>query len=138
MSPSDWRTKCFYRVSLKAVIYDTDGKVLMVKEKNNPSWNLPGGGMDYGESERQALTRELKEEVGYDGDFTFRALGTWPHFLGGDKQAWQLWIVYHVTPDNFNFSVGGDSNEIDFRDPHNYEDDRRPIYKFAMLALKHQ
>lgn len=132
MNPTDdWHSKCFYRVSIKALIRDENGKILMVKEKNNPSWNLPGGGMDYGESEREALARELFEEVGYEGGFTHRALGIWPHFLGGDKQAWQLWVVYEVTPDRFTFSVGEHSNEIAFHDPEEFKNDPRPIYTFA-------
>ncbi|MGH7738635.1 MAG: NUDIX domain-containing protein [bacterium] len=43
-----------------------DGQLLLVRhEKNNQSyWLLPGGGVEYGESLEQALTREFEEEVG--------------------------------------------------------------------------
>lgn len=43
-----------------------DGKLLLVRhEKNGQSyWLLPGGGVEYGESLEQALTREFQEEVG--------------------------------------------------------------------------
>lgn len=56
----------FYRVSLKAVIRDEEGKILVVKE-NGSNWTLPGGGWDHGESERDALARELYEEVNFEG-----------------------------------------------------------------------
>ena len=59
----------FYRVSLKAVIRDSDGRVLVNKEQDSTTWNLPGGGWDHGESEFEALARELKEEIGYDGEY---------------------------------------------------------------------
>lgn len=131
MTHDDWHSKCFYRVSIKAVIRDADGDVLVVKEKNNPSWNLPGGGMDYGEDEQQALARELKEEVGYEGNFSYHPLGIWPHFLGGDKQAWQLWVVYEVEPKDYEFSVGEESNEIAFMNPETFKDSHPHIYRFA-------
>ncbi len=45
-----------------------DGKkVLLVKRNHSPFigyWVLPGGHVDYGERVEQALTREMKEELG--------------------------------------------------------------------------
>ena len=86
----------FFRVSLKAVIRDDEGRVLVVKEINNTNWNLPGSGMEHHEADREAMARELKEEIGYTGDFTMRPIGTQPMLLES-KSAMQLWIVYEVT-----------------------------------------
>jgi 8-oxo-dGTP diphosphatase len=33
---------CFYRLSVKALIHDEQGRFLLVKEENN-LWELPGG-----------------------------------------------------------------------------------------------
>lgn len=38
----------FYRVSVKALIKDDSGNILVVKE-NQDTWSLPGGGLDHGE-----------------------------------------------------------------------------------------
>ena len=57
-----------YRISIKALIYNDAGKILVVKEDGRPLWDLPGGGMDYGETFELALKRELYEEVGYKGN----------------------------------------------------------------------
>lgn len=113
MQEKDWHSKCFYRVSIKALILNENSEILVVNEKNNPKWNLPGGGMDYGENEYDALKRELYEEVGYDGNFDFTPLGIRPMYLEG-KSAWQLWVVYHVAPKHYNFKVGEDSNGLAF------------------------
>ena len=46
-----------------------DGKVLLVKRKNEPNrgkWALPGGLVELGETVREAVKREVKEEVGLD------------------------------------------------------------------------
>ena len=62
-----------YRVSAKAVIVRDDGLVLCVKEGGDNYWNLPGGGIDFGENLQEALSRELHEEVGFSGDFSLYA-----------------------------------------------------------------
>ncbi|HSW98936.1 MAG TPA: NUDIX hydrolase [Candidatus Saccharimonadales bacterium] len=54
---------CLYRLAVKAFIFH-NGKVLLVREKDDEWWSFPGGGIDYGEDIRQALPRELAEELG--------------------------------------------------------------------------
>lgn len=103
----------FYRVSLKAVIRDGAGRVLVVKE-NQADWSLPGGGWDHGESEHEALARELFEEVGFRGEFTSQIFTTATFWLA-HRESWLLWLVYEVTIDNFDaqaFSVGADADAI--------------------------
>ena len=63
-----------YRVSIKALIYNDAGQILVVKEDGRPLWDLPGGGMDYGETFESALKRELYEEVGYKGNLRYQLL----------------------------------------------------------------
>lgn len=52
-----------YRISLKALIYNDAGQILVVKEINRTYWDLPGGGMDYDEDFESSLKRELYEEL---------------------------------------------------------------------------
>jgi len=111
----------FYRVSLKAIIRNEKGQVLVNKEADSTAWNLPGGGWDHGETEHEALARELKEEVGYDGKFTARPIATATFWLES-KRAWLLWIVYGVEVENQDFSIGEDSSEIAFIDPKTLKD----------------
>lgn len=53
---------CFYRISIKALVEDSDGKILFIQEKDG-HWELPGGGMDHGESAHDCLEREIFEEM---------------------------------------------------------------------------
>lgn len=53
-----------YRVAVRGIIF-IEGKLLMI-ESNSGEIKLPGGGIDNGEDDRQALVREVKEETGYD------------------------------------------------------------------------
>lgn len=54
---------CLYRLAVRALIIH-DGKVLLIHEKAGAWWSFPGGGIDYDEDVRTALTRELSEELG--------------------------------------------------------------------------
>lgn len=40
--------KCFYRVSIKALILDETKTRFLVTQKENGEWELPGGGLEWG------------------------------------------------------------------------------------------
>jgi ADP-ribose pyrophosphatase YjhB (NUDIX family) len=43
-----------------------DGRIVLVKRRDNGLWSLPGGMVDWGEDIPHAVGRELKEETGLD------------------------------------------------------------------------
>ncbi|MFS1506526.1 NUDIX hydrolase [Vibrio lentus] len=49
-----------------AWIFIEDGKLLMVRSKGKELFYLPGGKREAGESDEQALVREIKEEISVD------------------------------------------------------------------------
>ncbi|MEU6019624.1 NUDIX hydrolase [Streptomyces sp. NPDC047515] len=50
-----------------AIFHDAAGRILLVKPSyRNCTWEIPGGGLDIGEDPRQAVQREIKEELGFD------------------------------------------------------------------------
>ncbi|MGC9665977.1 NUDIX domain-containing protein [Planosporangium sp. 12N6] len=51
-------------VSSGAVFFDAEGRVLLVNPTYKDHWNLPGGGVDAGETPRAACAREVREELG--------------------------------------------------------------------------
>lgn len=54
-----------YRPNVAALILDSKGRLLICERNNCPgSWQFPQGGVDPGESLREALGREVREEVG--------------------------------------------------------------------------
>lgn len=52
------------RVSSGAVFFDSNDRLLLVKPTYKDGWNLPGGGVDAGETPREACVREVREELG--------------------------------------------------------------------------
>lgn len=47
-----------------AVVHDGDGSVALVKNRWSDGWVLPGGSVETGESFREAVHREVREETG--------------------------------------------------------------------------
>lgn len=94
----------FYRVSVKALIKNEAGKVLVLKENQN-TWSLPGGGLDHDEDPKVGILRELKEELGIENP-RVREVGVVKTFYLEPRSAWLLWIVYTVEVNTEDFIFG--------------------------------
>lgn len=106
--------ECFYRTAAKAIIRDDQGRVLLIVEKGG-RLGLPGGGIEFGESETEALCRELKEELGITDVKSTTLVKTFPYF-SESRQAWALWLLHDVEvilPEKF---VGDRSDGAEFVD----------------------
>jgi len=54
------------RVAAGVLFTDYDGRVLLVQPSYKPTWEIPGGVVEAGESPRAAARREVAEELGID------------------------------------------------------------------------
>jgi 8-oxo-dGTP diphosphatase len=121
------RTDFLYRISLKCLIRNERGEVLVVKESGRDWWDLPGGGMDHGEDLKTAIAREMKEEVSLDGDFTFRIIHVDEPARLTEHNFWQLRLIFEVVPDRLLFSPGDDGDEVTFMDPQFFKVAESPV-----------
>jgi mutator protein MutT len=56
-------------VGVSAVVFDDDGRVLVVERGKPPaegSWSVPGGRLEDGETMAEGVAREVKEETGLE------------------------------------------------------------------------
>ena len=53
------------KIDIRAAVFDRD-RILLVQEREDRLWTLPGGWADVGESASSVAIREVKEESGYD------------------------------------------------------------------------
>ena len=52
------------KVSVRAAIFNSDGELLLVQERADRLWTLPGGWCDVLETPSQAVAKEVREEAG--------------------------------------------------------------------------
>ena len=73
-----------------------DGKLLLCRAKGGSSTYLPGGHIEFGETGRQALVREVKEELGVESS-TGKFLGVVENaFLQHGKPHAEINLVYEL------------------------------------------
>lgn len=66
-------------LGVQVAVFDTDGKLLLVRQGYTPHWVFPGGGVDRGERLADAAVRELREEAGVSG-VPLRFFGVYANF----------------------------------------------------------
>ncbi len=82
-----------YRPGVGVMLFNTDGLVFVAQRLDMPSaaWQMPQGGMDAGETPRQAAMREMREEVGTDRAEIIAEMPAWLSYdLPSDLVA-KLW-----------------------------------------------
>lgn len=124
-----------YRISIKCLIRDNNGRVLVVKEAGRTWWDLPGGGMDHGEDLRAAIARELKEEVNLVGDFKFHVIDVDDPAYLHNANVLQVRLIFEVMPDVLPTTIGEDADEIAYLNPSDLKKSdssiERKVYEYA-------
>lgn len=105
-----------FRVSIKAVIRNEKGELLVVKENDRDIWELPGGGMDHGETFEDAMKRELFEEISYQGNVTMKIAGLNEAKVLSNRlqETWQMHVIYEVQTEHLDFTPGTDATALKF------------------------
>lgn len=103
----------FYRVSVKALVLDEQKRFLLTKESNGV-WELPGGGLDFGEDVKTCLRREVREEMGLAIDFISDQPSYFLVARNSQKYFWATNVVYATTLSSLDFTPSDECTEIRF------------------------
>ena len=109
-------TEAFYRVSVKGIVIDDGGRVLLAREDSG-KWELLGGGLDHGESPQEGLRREIAEETG----LTVTSISKEPKYFTTCKHLNRDWyianVIYQIELKDLNFTPSGECQELRFFTP---------------------
>jgi ADP-ribose pyrophosphatase YjhB (NUDIX family) len=104
--------------AVSVVVPDDQGRILLIRRTDNKYWSIPGGGMEPGESVREAAVREVKEETGIDCEIT-GLVGVYsnPHHVaayddGEVRQEFSICLVGSLTGGSLRTS--SESSEVRF------------------------
>jgi 8-oxo-dGTP diphosphatase len=64
-------------VGIAAAACTADGRWMLIRRGDTGTWALPGGTLEWGETLRTALARELEEEAGVTGAIFERVVGVY-------------------------------------------------------------
>src|ERR1044072_6984951 len=101
----------FYRVAVKALIFDDEKRLLLVRNPDH-DWELPGGGWEHDETPEAGLARELQEELGVELSavpelsFTYRGVSRWGWHV--------LRLAMRATVNSFDFTPGDGMQAVRF------------------------
>jgi len=91
----DRRESLPYRPCVGLVLLNGEGRIFAGQRVDNPmdAWQMPQGGIDAGESPREAALRELHEEAGIRPDLVevLRESGRWLHYDLPGHLVGKLW-----------------------------------------------
>ncbi|MES2006805.1 MAG: NUDIX hydrolase [Patescibacteria group bacterium] len=117
MEHSEYFPDSFFRISVKG-LFVKDGKVLLVRE-HTELWEMPGGGLDFGEDIKEGLRREVKEEMGLTvTKISEKPLYVWTHKYSNNNRniGWyySLVLAYRVEFENLDFTATDECEAIEF------------------------
>ena len=71
------------KIEVRGAIFDDDERVLLMREKIDGRWSLPGGWADPGDAPSVAVTREILEETGYHSS-AVKLIACWDREVQGN------------------------------------------------------
>jgi ADP-ribose pyrophosphatase YjhB (NUDIX family) len=70
------------KVDVRGVLFDADERVLLMRERIDERWSVPGGWADPGDAPSVAAVREVREETGYPAE-AIKLIGCWDRDVQG-------------------------------------------------------
>lgn len=107
---------CFYRVSVKGIVIDAEGRILLAREDDG-AWDMLGGGLDHEEDPIACLKREIREETG----LKVTSISASPkYFVAAQRRGHNNYnanVIYQIELENLNFTASDECQELRFFSP---------------------
>ncbi len=116
--------KARFRVSAFAVI-EHDGRYLLARRSDIGWWNLPGGGLESGETVDEGLAREVMEEVGLKVEIE-RVVGV---YSKPRKDEVVITFLCHLSPDSGEPRTSDEVSEVGWFAPSEFPERLLPKHR---------
>ena len=107
--------QCYYRISIKGIVIDEEGRILLSREDNG-KWEMLGGGLDHNEDPIDCLRREINEETGLEITYvspTPKYFVTSPR-VGSKMTTYMANVIYEIRLKNLDFIASDECQELRF------------------------
>src|SRR4051812_43465614 len=78
---------------VRAIVLTPEGRIVLIRHSYAPGWYLPGGGRRRDEAPQAAILRELREEIGLEGQSRIQHLGCYEHRPNHKRDRLDLYLV---------------------------------------------
>lgn len=103
---------CFYRVAIKALILNEEKRFMLLHEPID-LWDLPGGGIEFGEKPHDCLEKEMVEETGLK--LTFISKNPIYFITAINHEGIYIAnVIYDAKVENLNFTPSDECDGIKF------------------------
>ena len=104
----------YYRLSIKALILDSTRTKFLLVQEDNGKWELPGGGLDWGEKPAEGIRREIHEEMG----LIVTSVADRPAYLTTAQRdsdsRWVTNVLYETTVQDLQFTPSSECLALQF------------------------
>lgn len=93
----------FYRVSAKALVLNESRDKFLIVQEEDSTWEVPGGGIDFGETVQETLIREIDEEMSLKVLDSAKSPCYVTTKTKSSKGFWNFGVVYEVELEHLDF-----------------------------------
>lgn len=103
----------YFRVSVKGIVVDNTGRLLLAREDNN-RWDLLGGGLEHREDPIDCLRREITEETGLEVTSVSAAPKYFVTAIRFGHTTYIANVIYEITLASLDFTPSEECQELKF------------------------
>lgn len=104
---------CYYRISVKGIVVDENGRFLLTREEDG-RWEMLGGGLDHNENPIVGLQREIYEETGLEVTHVSSSPKYFVTSKRLHKDSFIANVVYEIKLKNLDFTPSDECQELRF------------------------
>ncbi|MBT5346878.1 NUDIX hydrolase [bacterium] len=130
--------EAFYRTSVKALIKNKEGKILLSKDGID-GYDFLGGGLDHGETLEEGLKREVLEETGLHVKKISYNPSYYMTFYSTLNSRWSAYILLECELEDLNLTPSSECIALEFFSPQEILDNPKcyeATKKVAKLMLQ--